>query len=158
MGLLCWQQLDNTLRSWYQQHTPMNRRCRQLWYFPSRFYGNMAMQTVIVLNWNFNCYVLNRILIVIDQSYWNHVIIRINHGWVCIATPLCVVSKWGNTLRSWCQQHTPIHDWSLTYMMILMRILLENSSWSIGEYMRVNLSELCGMCLTACNLGSLPYA
>ena len=62
----------------------MRRGWGRLWYLSSKLRGNMATRTGIALDSNFDLHLVSNILIAKSQICPNHVIIGINHGWVCV--------------------------------------------------------------------------
>ena len=62
----------------------MRRGWGRLWYLSSKLRGNMATRTGIALDSNFDLHLVSKILIVKSQICQYHVIIGINHGWVCV--------------------------------------------------------------------------
>ena len=83
-------------------------------YLPPRLRGDMATPTAIALDSNFNLLLRSRILVGTNGNGRHHVIIGINHGYVCVvhinSLVRCLVAGRDNTLGSRCQQLTPIHD------------------------------------------------
>ena len=82
---------------------------RQLWYWPPRLCNDMTTRITTALNSNFCWLLIYRVLIAREEICWYHVIIGINHAWVCVTDINCLVwclpSVWSlATLRSWCQQ------------------------------------------------------
>ena len=64
-------------------------------YLPSRLRGDMATPITIALDSSFNLLLISWLLVDDDGNCQHHVIIGINHGYVCvllISTPACVVS------------------------------------------------------------------
>ena len=72
-------------------------------YLPPRLRGDMAT-TTIVLDSSFNLLLISRILVDNNGNCRHHV------------RPRDLPARWDNTLGSLCQQHTPIHDYSLKLM------------------------------------------
>ena len=74
-------------------------------YLPPRLRGDMATPTAIALDSSFNLLLISRILVGTNGNGRHHVIIGLG--------PRDRLARRDNTLGSWCQQHTPIHDKSL---------------------------------------------
>ena len=72
---------------------------------------NMAKQTVIALNSNFNSLIISSVMIFIDQHFWHHGIFGISHGCVLLtSTSRCVVSpRWAITRPH--MSTTGAHPW-----------------------------------------------
>ena len=62
----------------------MRRGWGRLWYLSAKLRGNMATRTGIALDSNFDLHLVSKILILKSQICQYHVIIGINHGWVCV--------------------------------------------------------------------------
>ena len=62
----------------------MRRGWGRLWYLSSKLRGNMATRTGIALDSNFDLHLISKVLIIKSQICQYHVIIGINHGWVCV--------------------------------------------------------------------------
>ena len=92
-------------------------------YLPPRLRVDMATLTAIALDSSINLLFIGKILVDKEKKCWHHVLIRINHGLVCVVhinTLMCCLPaglcphdrlpQRDNMLGSWCQEHTPIHD------------------------------------------------
>ena len=54
------------------------------WYFPQRLRGDTVTRTMVALDSSFNLLLISRILVDEDGNCRRHVIIEINHGFVCV--------------------------------------------------------------------------
>ena len=68
-------------------------------YLPPRLCGDMATLTAIALDSSFNLLLMSRILVDKEENCLHHVIIRINHGYVCVVdinSLMCCLAAPGN--------------------------------------------------------------